>query len=110
MCPVRQTTLRLLPLCLAISGAVRAEDLVQPTWVLCSNQSTIPLFKDVSTDAVERQSAPTDIDADLLDVKKSEQTIFSGNVELEHADQWMATDKITFAHETEQYQTQGPVR
>ena len=42
--PVHRTPLRLLPLCLAIAGAVRAEDTVQPTWLLCANPQTLPLL------------------------------------------------------------------
>lgn len=107
---MRQTTLRLLPLCLAISGAVRAQDEAKPTWILCGSPSTIPLFTDLATGAGERSAAPTDITADALDVKQSEQTIFSGNVQLEHADQWLNTDKVTFTHDSEQFVTQGQVR
>jgi LPS-assembly protein len=107
---VRQTSLRLLPLCLAIAGAVRAEEPAKPTWILCANPSTIPLFTGQSGLPAERQTAATDVSADTLDVKKDVQTIFSGNVELVHADQWLSTDKLTFDHEREQYVTQGPVR
>jgi LPS-assembly protein len=107
---VRQTTLRLLPLCLAIAGAVRAEDQPQPTWVLCPNPSTIPMFTELPGTPVERLTAPTDVTADLLDVKKNDQTIFSGNVEMTHADQWVNTDKVTFNHESEQFVTEGQVK
>ena len=55
-------------------------------------------------------SAPTDISADTLDVLKTESTVFSGNVELTHGDQLLQTDKITYAHETEQFVTEGQVR
>ncbi len=110
---MRQTTLRLLPLCLAIAGAVRAADAPDPTWVLCANPDTIPLFTDLPAKAApagERDSAPTDVAANTLDVKKSEQTIFSGDVKLTHADQWLNTDKVTYQHESEQFVTEGPVR
>ena len=107
---MRQTTLRLLPLCLAISGAVHASDEAKPTWMLCGSPSTIPLFTDLATTPADRVSAPTDIDADLLDVKKNEVTVFSGNVKLVHADQWLNTDKVTFTHASEQFVTEGQVR
>jgi LPS-assembly protein len=109
--PVRRTHLRLLPLCLAIAGAVRAEETAAPTWALCPNPATLPIFTqlpDVSGTA--RETAPTDITGDDLNVQKSDSTTFSGNVELIHADQWMATDKVTYTHEAEQFVTEGQVR
>jgi LPS-assembly protein len=109
-CPVRRTSLRLLPLCLAIAGAVRAEDTAPPTWALCANPQTLPQFSRLPVAPGARENAPTDIRADVLDVQKAEQTVFSGNVELIHADQWMATEKVTFGHETEQFVTEGEVR
>ena len=107
---MRQTSLRLLPLCLAISGAVRAQEAAQPTWNLCVSPNTIPLFTDLMTAPVERQSAATDISANTLDVKSGEVTVFSGDVKLVHADQWMSTDKVTYSHESEQFVTEGQVR
>ena len=107
---MRQTTLRLLPLCLAISCAVQARDEAKPTWMLCGSPSTIPLFTDLVTTPSDRVSAPTDVDADLLDVKKNDVTVFSGNVQLVHADQWLHTDKVTFSHATQQFVTEGQVR
>lgn len=108
---MRQTTLRLLPLCLAISGAVHAQaEPAPPTWLLCANPSTIPWFTEASRTTADRESAPTDISADTLDVKKTESTVFSGNVELTRADQWLHTEKVTFSHESEQFVTEGQVR
>jgi LPS-assembly protein len=109
--PVRRTHLRLLPLCLAIAGAVRAEDSAPPTWALCANPATLPMFAQLpDTTGATREAAPTDITADLLDVQKSESTVFTGNVELIHADQWLGTDKVTYGHETERFVTEGQVR
>ncbi len=107
---MRQTSLRLLPLCLAISGAVRAQEPAPPTWNLCLNPNTIPLFRDLISTPVARESAVTDISAKSLDVKTGEVTVFSGDVELVHADQWMETDKVTYSHESEQFVTEGQVR
>ena len=107
---MRQTTLRLLPLCLAISGAVHAEEKEKPSWILCASPSTIPMFTDLAGVPTNRVAAPTDISADVLDVKRTESTVFSGNVEMVHADQWLNTDKVTFTHETEQFVTEGQVR
>ncbi len=107
---MRKTSLRLLPLCLAIVGAVRAEEAPKPTWALCKLPTTIPWFTEVPAATADRLAAPTDFSADDLDVQKSESTIFSGNVELTHADQWMTTDKVTYTHDTGQFVTQGQVR
>jgi LPS-assembly protein len=108
--PVRRPPLQLLPLCLAIAGAVQAKDTAAPTWALCANPATLPMFASLPTDASLRETSPTDINADTLDVKKSDTTIFSGHVEMNHADQYMATDKVTYGHETEQFTTEGEVR
>lgn len=111
---MRPTPLRLLPLCLAISGAVNAQAPVaaeaKPDWLLCRSPSTLPFFTEPSSARIERIGAATDISADVLDVKKTEQTVFSGNVEMLHADQWMSTDKVMFNHASEQFQTEGLVR
>jgi len=106
---VRRTTLRLLPLCLAVSAAVHAEEAKQ-NWLLCRAPATLPLFTELDLSGAVRESAPTDIDADALDVKDKERTIFSGDVQLVHGDQYMRTDKISFTHESEEFQTEGPVR
>jgi LPS-assembly protein len=107
---VHRNSLRLLPLCLAIAGAVRAEDTAQPTWLLCANPQTLPLLAEPTTDPGERERAPTDISADTLDVKKTEQTVFSGDVELQRSDQILHTDKLTYRHEEETFATEGEVQ
>ncbi len=107
--PVRRPPLQLLPLCLAIAGAVHAKEIVAPTWALCANPATLPMFAELPTDSALRESSPTDISADDLDVKKADTTIFSGKVQMTHADQYLATDKVTYAHETEQFTTEGEV-
>ncbi len=108
---MRRPPLQLLPLCLAIAGAVQAKDTAAPapTWALCANPATLPMFAELPTDAPVRETSPTDISANTLDVKKSDTTIFSGKVEMVHADQFMTTDKITYGHETEQFTTEGEV-
>jgi LPS-assembly protein len=107
---VHPTALRLLPLCLAISGAVQAQQDAKPDWLLCANPQSLPMFRELAAEAAPREQAPTDIAADGMDVLKSDRTIFGGNVELNHADQWLGTDKLTFFHESEQYVTEGQVR
>jgi LPS-assembly protein len=107
---VHRSPLRLLPLCLAIAGAVRAEDTVQPTWLLCENPQTLPLLFEPGTDIGPREMAPTDITADTIDVKKTEQTVFAGGVQLKRSDQMLQTDKLTYRHEEETFATEGDVR
>lgn len=107
---VRRTPLRLLPLCLAVSAAVHAEETPVASWQLCRAPSTLPMFIELEPQATARADAPTDIEADSLDVKEQERTIFMGNVQMLHGDQYMATDKLTFTHEGEKFQTEGPVR
>lgn len=107
---MRPTVLRLLPLCLAISGVVHAEEKEKPDWLLCVNPQSVPLFRALAAGDEARVQAATDVDSDSINVLKSEQTEFIGNVELSHADQWMATDKLTFIHDSEQYTTAGTVR
>jgi LPS-assembly protein len=109
-CPVHRTPLRLLPLCLAIAGAVRAEDTTRPTWVLCENPQTLPLLASPAVDPGPREQAPTDITADTIDVKKTEQTEFAGDVQLKRSDQVLQTDKLTYRHEEETFSTEGDVR
>lgn len=108
---MRPTSLRLLPLCLAIAGAVRAEDAPKPTWALCQAPATLPWFVDAnSLPAGDRMSAPTDVSAGELNVLEAESTLFSGDVVLTHGDQWMATDKLRYFHKDERYLTEGQVR
>lgn len=109
--PVRPTSLRLLPLCLAIAGAVRAEEVPKPTWALCQAPATLPWFVDAATlPGGDRVTSPTDIGANELDVLQAESTVFSGDVVLVHADQWMATDKVHYLHKDERFTTEGKVR
>ena len=49
---MRPTALRLLPLCLAISGAVRAQDVEKPSWLFCGNPQSLPLFRERPLEAV----------------------------------------------------------
>ena len=111
MTPVQRASLRLLPLCLAISFAVHAEPAEKkPDWLLCRNPETLPLFTTPVENPGDRDLTPTDIAADSLDVKKEDVTVFQGKVELRRADQWLATDKLTYFHKNETFNTEGPVR
>jgi LPS-assembly protein len=105
---VRRTSLRLLPLCLAVSTAVHAQE-AKPNWLLCRAPETLPLFTDKDLSQATRVDAPTDVEADALDVKNKERTVFSGNVQMLHGDQYLATDKVDFEHETQKFGTEGQV-
>ena len=107
---MRRSPLRLLPLCLAVSAAVHAEEAPRGDWGLCRAPETLPMFSDLDLQGAVRSDAPTDVEADALDVKERERTIFTGDVRMVHADQFLATDKVTFKHDTESFQTEGPVR
>ncbi|KFN43380.1 LPS assembly protein LptD [Arenimonas oryziterrae] len=108
---MRRSRLRLLPLCLAISGAVHAQETAPPpTWLLCANPQTLPWFVEPAPAAVDRDQAPSDVVGDSLDLKKDEQTAFTGNVVLTHGDQWLHTDRLTYTHPSETFVTEGPVQ
>src|SRR5947208_695458 len=91
---VRRTRLRLLPLCLAVSAAAHAEEPAKANWLLCRAPATLPMFTTQDLSQLSRVDAPTDVEADALDVKEKERTIFSGNVQMQHGDQYLATDKV----------------
>jgi LPS-assembly protein len=110
---VHPSRLRVLPLCLAIAGVVHAEGHAQPpapTWALCRVPTTLPMFVTPVPAAADSDTAPTDVEADALDLKKSQETIFSGNVQLRHSDQWLGTEKLTYTHEDERFITEGLVK
>ena len=101
--------LRLLPLCFAISQVVVAQETAQ-NWNYCVSPQTLPVF---STDPVSnenREQSTTDIQADKMNLEKEKTTVFEGNVVLKRSDQWMNADKLTYAHDNEQFVTEGPVR
>lgn len=105
--------LTLLPLCLAISSAVHAagETPAPPvSWEFCASPETLPVFKTDLPEGVDRDTASSDITADSLELVKDQTTIFSGAVEVQRGDQWLATDQVTFEHDSERFITEGPVR
>lgn len=110
---MHRPTLRLLPLCLAIAGAARAQDAPpEPTWALCPTPGALPVYRDppAAPPAGDAGAAPTDIRADRLDVSREDVTVLEGQVELTRGDQWLGTDKLTYEHGTERFRTEGPVR
>src|SRR4029079_9143117 len=95
----------------AISFAVHAETAEKkPDWLLCPNPETLPLFITPMENTPDRDITPSDIVAESLYVKKDVVTIFNGRVELRRADQWLASDKLTYFHKDETFTTEGPVR
>ncbi|GAB2495417.1 LPS assembly protein LptD [Arenimonas alkanexedens] len=111
---MRRQALRLLPLCLAIAGAARAQDPAPAAdWALCPSPDGMPLFQPLvaPTDAAPEAMAPaTDISAESLDVSGRETTVFEGKVELQQGRRWLAADKLTYSHESQRYVTEGEVR
>jgi LPS-assembly protein len=109
---MRHRSLKLLPLCLAISCAVHAQEQTEPTWVACSSPQTLPVFRDndPSKTPAQRSAATADITGDEYDLSKQDVTVVEGNVVIERADQWIGTDKVTYQHDAESYETQGNVR
>lgn len=90
--------------------AARAEDTAAlPGWERCPAASTLPLYRPLDAAAPKREGAGTDISAEHLDVSKQDVTVLTGKVELQRADQWLGTEKLTFEHDTERFATEGPV-
>lgn len=109
---MRRPALRLLPFCLAVACAARAQDLPPPTWDLCPSTDALPLFRPLapSGPVVPVETLPTDIGAEHIDVSNSDVTVLTGKVELQRGDQWLGTDKLTYRHDAERFITEGPVR
>ena len=108
---MRRSRLRLLPLCLAISGVVHAQAAtVQPGWELCSAPRTLPWFTDPVTTAVDRASLPSDVTGDTLNVQKEDVTVVSGNVVMTHGDQYIGTERLTYQHAQETFATDSQMR
>jgi LPS-assembly protein len=106
---VSRPALRFLPLCLAITQAVYAED-VKQNWNFCVSPDTIPVFTNTETFDKARESTETEIQSNDMNLEKEKETVFEGDVILQRADQWMNTDKLTYTHENEQFVTEGPVK
>jgi LPS-assembly protein len=114
---VHRPTLRLLPFCRALALAAQArtaqaQDAAAPTWDLCPSAETLPLFRPLAGPAagVDETTLPTDASAENVDVSGQDTTVLSGKVELQRGDQWLGTDKLVFHHDTERFNSEGPVR
>ncbi|MBP6596719.1 MAG: LPS assembly protein LptD [Arenimonas sp.] len=108
---MRRPALRLLPFCLAMACAARAQEPAPANWDLCPATDSLPLFRPLPTGEPAGPDAlqPTDVSALDLDVSEQKITVFSGQVELQRGEQWLGTDKLTFSHETERFVTEGDV-
>lgn len=108
--PVQRPALRLLPLCLAIAGAVRAEEPAPQTWTLCRAPNTLEPFRFDLPHDDQRAQSPTDVVADHYDLGTSDVTVAEGDAQLQRGDQWLAADKLTYQHKDEHFVTEGLVR
>lgn len=109
---MRPAPLKLLPLCLAISCAVHANEEPVQTWQACASPQSLPEFRpnDPNRGAAQRAGAQSEVSADDYFVDQQDVTIAQGNVVIERADQWIGTDKLTYRHDTQTYETEGGVR
>ncbi|MGL6290422.1 MAG: LPS assembly protein LptD [Silanimonas sp.] len=83
-----------------------------PNWALCRAPIALESARTrpPTVGAEGRETTPTDIQADTLDVSGEKVTTFSGRVELSRADQWVGTDTLIYVHEDETWQSPGPLR
>ncbi|KAA2283698.1 LPS assembly protein LptD [Arenimonas fontis] len=111
---MRRPVLRLLPFCLAMACAARAQDAPgseDPLWQRCPLPGTLPEYRPRTEGAAPaREGAPTDVTARELDLSRDEVTVLTGEVELSRGDQWLGTDRLTWEHEGNRFHTDGPVR
>lgn len=109
---MRRPALRLLPVCLAMACAARAQEIPAPTWELCPAPDGLPLFQPLpeASGKAPREGVATDVSAENLDVSKEKVTVLTGKVELSRGDQWLATEQMTYRHEDETFVTGGGVK
>ena len=121
-----RTSLRLLPLCLAIGlmTMAHAKTPGQATtprkhaskhpaneFLLCHGDA-IPAFPGIAPvgKASDRPTSPADVQSDSADLSKVATSIFNGNVEIRRADQWVFTDRLTYQHLQDTWQAVGSVK
>ncbi|HEX5693418.1 MAG TPA: LptA/OstA family protein, partial [Arenimonas sp.] len=107
---MRRPALRLLPICLAMACAARAQDPAPPTWEFCPDTGTLPLYRPLPGDGVAPANPATDVSALHLDVSEAQVTVLTGEVELVRGDQWLGTDELTYEHGRQAFRTGGPAR
>jgi LPS-assembly protein len=118
--------LRLLPLSLAlglialahakeegVSGSHRDQSLKHPAdeFALCRGDAVPPFPGQAPTGKTsDRPNAPSDVLADLADLSKVGTSLYEGNVEMRHADQWVFADSVTYNHDQETWTAVGSVK
>lgn len=58
----------------------------------------------------DRLAAAADVDADRVDVSDESRYVLEGNVRLERADQALATDQLSYSHDSQAWEADGDVR
>src|SRR5690606_27801346 len=106
-----------LPLCIAIALAASppamADDDIEPDWGLCPPEEAGPAFPDAhpaTGDPAARESLPTDIAADSLEVVAGENVAYSGNVTLRRGDQCLGADNLEYRSGDSTHVATGRVR
>ena len=99
--------------CLAVllaAPCLAQDEAAETPWLLCSNPEFLPMFRELGGVEASREVQPVDIFADNLDVSKDYETVFDGHVEMEHGQDWLATDTLHYNHGTKLYRTDGLVK
>lgn len=102
--------LALLPFSLALACVAHAGEPTPAGWEFCPVPEALPEFKPGLPTGGDRETAATDISAKDLTFVRDQSTVFSGDVELQRADQWLGTDRLTWWHDEQRFQTEGSVR
>lgn len=100
-------------LCLALLFAANCRAQVETPetpWLLCRDPEAMALFREITPAPAEAEPQPIDIFADSLDVSRSYETVFDGNVEMTRGQAWLATSTLYYNHQTGLYNTRGLVR
>ena len=116
-------SLRLLPLSLALGMTLAQAKLPGHThphakpkhpaneWALCRGDAVPAFAGDAPTGTRDdRLTGPADVQSDSADLSKSDTSVFSGNVEVRRADQWMFADRMAYEHATDTWQAIGSVK
>ncbi|MEO8743029.1 MAG: LPS assembly protein LptD, partial [Lysobacteraceae bacterium] len=117
-------SLRLLPLSLALGMMTLAQAKLpghapqhakpkHPAneWVLCHGNAVPEFAGEAPTGSKDdRPTSPADVQSDSADLSKSNTSVFTGNVEVRRADQWMFADRMAYEHDTDTWQAVGSVK
>ena len=116
-------SLRLLPLSLALGMTLAQAKLpghapqhAKPKhpaneWMLCRGNAVPEFAGDAPTGSKDdRPASPADVQSDSADLSKTNTSVFTGNVEVRRADQWMFADRMAYEHDTDTWQAVGSVK